>query len=739
MSGYPVASSSEKPSALELWAGPECTVNRVGDTVFDQLERTGHASRLNDLDLFAELGIRAIRYPILWERIAPHTRADADWAWADERLGRLRDLGIRPIVGLVHHGSGPPHTSLLDPQFPAKLAAYAGAVAARFPWIETYIPINEPLTTARFSGLYGHWHPHGRDMVTCIRLLLTQCRAVALAMAAIRDVNPSARLLLNDDVGKVFATPVLAYQAEHENERRWLAFDLLGGRVDRTHPLWTFLLASGATEDELAWFAAHPCPPDILGFDYYPNSDRFLDEHLDRYPPEWHSGNGEQVYANLPAAHVRAGGIAGTRALLNEMWARYERPIVIGEVHHAGFREKQLRWFHQSWQAGEKARRDGADVRAVTAWALVGMFDWHILCTRIAGLYEPGVFDLRSSRPRPTALAGLLRQCADGREHDHPLLDVAGWWRRPVRFIFGHAVDDGGYYQAVDPAADTQPAGSVPAGRSLLIAGGEGPLGRTFARICRSEGIPYHILAPAADQAAGHWDRRSLEEAVEHLRPWAVADAAGCDAPRLTEALAGVCARSGVRLLTFSSDRVFDGSGGPPATESDDVSPFGEAGRQQAAVEKAVATKLPFALIVRTGPLFGLDDEHDFVAAAVRTLLAGDTVLAAGDQVVSPVLIDDLVEVGIDLLADGESGVWHLTTGDHLTWAALARRLAALTGVSQHRVRDCPASELGADGHRPAFSALGSERGALRPRLDDSLDRYVASHTARLPAVLVAL
>ena len=39
---------------LEVWGGVECTVNRVGDEYFDQLERSGHATRLEDLDLFAE-------------------------------------------------------------------------------------------------------------------------------------------------------------------------------------------------------------------------------------------------------------------------------------------------------------------------------------------------------------------------------------------------------------------------------------------------------------------------------------------------------------------------------------------------------------------------------------------------------------------------------------------------------------------------------------------------------------
>ncbi|HSK63404.1 MAG TPA: hypothetical protein VK893_06180, partial [Pyrinomonadaceae bacterium] len=143
-------SAVQAEPAPALWAGVEATVNRVGNKYSDQIQRSGHALRISDLDRLASLGIQAVRYPILWERTAPRSLNEFDWRWADERLTYLRRLGIRPIVGLLHHGSGPPYTNLLDPEFPEKLAQFAAAVAERFPWIEDYTPVNEPLTTARF-------------------------------------------------------------------------------------------------------------------------------------------------------------------------------------------------------------------------------------------------------------------------------------------------------------------------------------------------------------------------------------------------------------------------------------------------------------------------------------------------------------------------------------------------------------------------------------------------------------
>src|ERR1051325_583199 len=255
---------------LELWGGIECTVNRVGDRFVSQLERNGHAFRLEDLDRAAVLGIKAIRYPVLWERTAPGPIRYADWSWPDGRLARLRELAITPIVGLVHHGSGPVHTSLVDPDFPGKLAEYAAAVATRYPWVDDYTPVNEPLTTARFSGLYGIWFPHGRDEKTFKTALLNQCRGIVLAMRAIRRANPAARLIQTEDLGKTYSTRPLRYQARFNNNFRWLAWDLLCGRVDSRHPLWGWLIkCCGATPAEIDWFHENPCPPDIIGINHY--------------------------------------------------------------------------------------------------------------------------------------------------------------------------------------------------------------------------------------------------------------------------------------------------------------------------------------------------------------------------------------------------------------------------------------------------------------------------------------
>jgi beta-glucosidase/6-phospho-beta-glucosidase/beta-galactosidase len=427
--------------ALELWGGIECTVLRVRGTWRDQLREGGHYGRIGDLDAVAGLGLKKLRYPVLWEHVAPERPGECDWRWHDGRLGRLRELGVTPIAGLVHHGGGPRYTDLLDPRFPALLAEQAGRTARRYPWIRSWTPVNEPLTTARFSGLYGHWHPHRRDQASFLRILANECRAVLLSMRAIRSAVPDAELVQTEDLGKTFSTAPLAYQAAYENERRWLGLDLLQGRVDRAHPWWPRLRAAGVAEWELDELLAGEIGPMVIGVNYYITSERFLDHRLALYPQHLHGGNGRDGYADIEATRVPLPPqeATGWEPRLREVWERYGSvPLAVTEAHIGWCPEhEQVRWLLDAWHAAGVLRAEGAEVRAVTIWSLFGAVDWNSLLTREAGHYEPGTFDMRHhpcGKPRPTLIAEAAKALAEHGTFDHPLARQPGWWRREDRF-----------------------------------------------------------------------------------------------------------------------------------------------------------------------------------------------------------------------------------------------------------------------------------------------------------------
>ena len=716
---------STRRAPLQAWGGAEYTLNRVGDRYHDQTERSGHGQRIEDLDRFAALGLTALRYPVLWERVAPQSLDDPDWSWTDERLPRIRALGMRPIAGLLHHGSGPAYTSLVDPRFPELLARFAGMVAARYPWIEDYTPVNEPLTTARFSALYGHWYPHARSDRSFVRALLNQTWGVVLAMRAIRAVTPSARLIQTDDCGRTFGTRRTARQVEFDNHRRWLTWDLLTGRVDRHHPMRKYLERFGASSEELDRFLIDPIRLDVVGLNYYVTSDRLLDHRLDRYPPATHGGNRRIAYADVEAVRGRDAGIVGHCAHLVEAWRRYGLPVALTEVHLACTREEQARWLLAAWDGAVRARATGADVIAVAPWALLGSFDWDSLVTQPRGHYESGAFDVRSTEPRPTAVAALIGQLARGERPDHPGLERPGWWQRPERLL--------------RLPARRRRQRRLAARRPLLILGASGTLGRAFQRVAETRGLS---ACAAGRRDADITDPGAVQRLVDRIQPWAVINAAGYvrvdDAERDSDAcfeinaagaahVAEVCQAAGVPLVTYSSDLVFDGNRDRPYTEADPPRPLNVYGASKAEGERRVLEAMPDALVVRTSAFFGPWDAHNFVVRTLHALQRGEPYRAAADVVVSPTYVPDLVDATLDLLIDQEGGIWHLTNEGAVTWFEFARAAARACGAPSDLIEPASAADLGWPAPRPAYSALGSVRGRMMRSTEEALSAFATT------------
>lgn len=711
---------------IERWCGVECTVNRVGDRFHDQLHRSGHHDRIEDLDQIAGLGFDAIRYPLLWERVSPDTPDAADWSWCDERLDRLDRLGLRVIAGLVHHGSGPHYTNLLDDSFAPGLARHAAAAARRYPWIEDWTPVNEPVTTARFAALYGHWYPHARDEESFWRALLNQVDATRLSMQAIRAVNPAARLIQTDDLGRTWATTPLAEQAAFDNQRRWAGWDLLCGRVVAGHPLWHRLCAIGFGE-RLRVIADAPCPPDIIGINHYPTSDRFLDHRVQLYPEDAHGANTRHSFADVPAVRTLDPAPEPFANALREAWDRYTLPLALTEVHIGCTREEQLRWTRVAWEAAREAQAAGVDVRAVTAWSVLGSHDWDQLVTR-EGCYEPGLFDIRSDTPRATALAQHWQALAAA----GPVHDVAaqpGWWQHAGRFTFARAP------RAAAGSAHRERAFGT--SRPLLICGATGTLGQALARACAARGIAYRLTDRAACDLL---DPASIEAALDRIQPWAVINATGWvrvddaedegEACHAINAIAAVrlaerCAAREIPVVAISTDLVFDGTLDRAYTEDDAPNPLNAYGRSKLALEQGMLAHGYRPLVIRAAAFFSPHDPHNFAHAVAQALAQGESFHAADDQIVSPAYVPALVDAILDLAIDGVSGVRHLAPATSLSWYDFARAIAAQLGHEPDMIRSVPGAQLGWRAPRPGNSALTSRH--LAP-LPDGIAEFAAHH-----------
>jgi dTDP-4-dehydrorhamnose reductase len=359
-------------------------------------------------------------------------------------------------------------------------------------------------------------------------------------------------------------------------------------------------------------------------------------------------------------------------------------------------------------------RDEGADVRAVTLWSIFGTVDWNTLLTERNGVYEPGAFDIRGPKPRATALARAAASLAQEGTCDHPVLDLPGWWRCESRF-----------YHGVKRACRAPVRGES---RRLLIAGGVGILDQAFSRACNVRGIEAASLT-RRDMAGG--DPERLAAALDEHRAWAVIDLAqevqaggnperGPGHATGPEGLARACRRNGIPLVAVSSDLVFDGRLGRAYRESDPIDAGSTLGRRSADTERRVREACPDALIVRAGRLFG-PDRHNFVWAVLHSLMRG-RVFRASLDVVSTTYAPDFAHVVLDLLVDGETGIWHLPTPGEISWHDLALEVARRAGLDAGLIAPSDPGDAAL-----LNSALTSERGLLLPPLASAIERHLAT------------
>jgi len=151
----------------------------------------------------------------------------------------------------------------------------------------------------------------------------------------------------------------------------------------------------------------------------------------------------------------------------------------------------------------------------------------------------------------------------------------------------------------------------------------------------------------------------------------------------------------------------------------------------------------PQALVVRTSAFFSAWDTHNFVHHALVAVRGGQPFAAAHDVAITPTYVPDLVNMALDLLLDGEHGIWHLTNQGTYTWAQLAHLAVSTAGLDVAGVVFQPGAAFNWAAPRPRHSALRSQQGLLLPSVESGLQRYLADEallqTTLAPSLLSEL
>lgn len=375
------AAESELIRKAFVWgAGIECSF--LPHLNVDQFDWTQHNRFWRDDFRRAkeELGVSHLRYALPWHKIEAQ-RGAFDWSMADERIEELGRLGLEPMLDIVHFGT--PlwlKQAVGDPEFPEALEEFAQAIVERYrSSVKIWCPFNEPLVSALFSGDFGFWPPHARKWRGYMPVLSRVIQGVSRGIRAIRRAMPEATVLLCDHAEAYRSRDKnLATEVARRNLRRFVAIDLLLGRVDEHHPLHSWLTSYGISELDLTWFRQNAQSPDVLGLDYYSHNDCQLDQ----------TPHGVR--------QRRAENPTGLYNVASAYWTRYGIPLMLTETSIEGQAINREIWLETVTDHARRLREEGVPMLGMIWWPMIDQVDWDgALTHRIGKVHEVGLFHLK--------------------------------------------------------------------------------------------------------------------------------------------------------------------------------------------------------------------------------------------------------------------------------------------------------------------------------------------------------
>jgi dTDP-4-dehydrorhamnose reductase len=297
----------------------------------------------------------------------------------------------------------------------------------------------------------------------------------------------------------------------------------------------------------------------------------------------------------------------------------------------------------------------------------------------------------------------------------------------------------------------------------ILVTGASGLLGLNLSLETAKE----HTVFGVANQHALHTDAfhvlqadllspGAIERLLEQTRPdWvihcaALANVDACEsAPELAQRLnsevpaklARHVARGGARLVHISTDAVFDGQRGE-YTEEDTPNPLSIYARTKLSGEYAVAEANPEAIIARVN-LFGwsLNGNRSLGEFFVNNLRAGRGVNGFVDVYFCPLLVNDIAQILLRMLAKGLTGLYHVVSSDCLTKYDFGVRIAHQFGLDANLITPTSVTEGGLKAARSPRLTLRTERlsgvlGQPLPRISPAIERFYTLYQQGYPQYL---
>jgi len=268
----------------------------------------------------------------------------------------------------------------------------------------------------------------------------------------------------------------------------------------------------------------------------------------------------------------------------------------------------------------------------------------------------------------------------------------------------------------------------------VMITGASGLLGANLAHLAATEHQVVAVsgrrplqlaglISVSADLSRAGQAQRLLRE---HRPDWVVHCAAATDLDRcerepewaqalnvgMARQVAEACQELGARMAHISTDSVFDGAAGEYA-EQDEPRPLNVYARTKLEGEQAVQAACPGALVVRTN-FFGwtISPRQSLAEWFLGRFERGESTPGFADVYFSPLLVDHLARILLELLGRGVQGLLHLPGATCLSKYEFGVRLAKAFQHNPALVYAASVQDAGLSAVRPLRTCLTGDRAA---------------------------
>lgn len=209
-------------------------------------------------------------------------------------------------------------------------------------------------------------------------------------------------------------------------------------------------------------------------------------------------------------------------------------------------------------------------------------------------------------------------------------------------------------------------------------------------------------------------------------------ESAGTDTVNVrgTTTVLRLCESFGAKLVYFSSSYVFDGKKKEPYTPKDETNPVNVYGKQKETAENLILSSDAQFLIVRTVGVYGMERlKKNFAKQVIGAAYSGRQVFVPSDQMMNPILSDDLARITIQL-AEKHKGLYHVAGDTCLSKYEFALRIVKETFGMENLVVPKTSEEMQQKAKRPKNGCLDcnylSEFGISVPSFDTGLAKFLS-------------